>query len=684
MSGFNLVMASYAVVGREWQEVVKYADTDSDMDPVRFGDVRAARLKQSRDKRKARKDRRCGGDPAGDPEASHGHGHKRPPSGNLPKGKGSPLLSTLWKRVVLDEAHTIREPTTHWSLGCCALPAEHRWCITGTPVQNKLSDLWALLRFLRVPLLSEHAVWLSLVERPLTSTIDDENDEESMLAAPSVLGNAGKPQNPVPAARADVEEITEEPVIVLGDSGDEPPGARKVGRSAKRRRKGRAESKDGAGLGPAVVVVREEMNKQPPPNATGLVSQEAQAAMARLQAVMQVLVLRRVKADVFGRDSLDLPPKREEVVQLSFDSKEQRFYDRLFASIQSRFAEYMRTGELGNKRASILEMLLRMRQACDHAFIVINSIEKHSGGLGLQADTRSLDRFCTSFQSSPAGSMNDRLRKAITSKTPQKVSQAIRSGHLSSDCPLCDGLVDQDDPGLLPCGHSFCYECIAESTAAKVEAQEKATCPVCDAALQRGASDIYRPLGPLENRRVIDPKTEWWPSAKIRRLMMDVSALPPGDKAVIFSQFTSMLDLVQIEFDKREIGYTRLDGTMPVTKRDVAVHAIREDPNCQCILISLKAGGVGLNLCAANHVILLDPWWNPAVEAQALDRVHRVGQTKPVTARRYIVKDTVEEKLLAVQKKKQLLSDGILGGICPSASKLTVDDLKSLFGFAPK
>ena len=115
----------------------------------------------------------------------------------------------------------------------------------------------------------------------------------------------------------------------------------------------------------------------------------------------------------------------------------------------------------------------------------------------------------------------------------------------------------------------------------------------------------------------------------------------------MFSQFTSMLAIVKRRLDEEGIPYAYLDGR--TRDREARVQRFQNDPDCKVFLISLKAGGLGLNLTAADYVFLLDPWWNPAVEAQAIDRAHRIGQTRPVFAYRLIARDTVEEKVLELQ-----------------------------------
>ncbi len=125
-----------------------------------------------------------------------------------------------------------------------------------------------------------------------------------------------------------------------------------------------------------------------------------------------------------------------------------------------------------------------------------------------------------------------------------------------------------------------------------------------------------------------------------------------GHKALVFSQFTSLLAIVRKKLDEEGTVYEYLDGK--TRDRQERVTRFQTDDNCKIFLISLKAGGVGLNLTAAQYVFLLDPWWNPAVEAQAIDRAHRIGQTKNVFAYRLIAKGTVEEKVLQLQQTRRI------------------------------
>jgi SNF2 family DNA or RNA helicase len=149
-------------------------------------------------------------------------------------------------------------------------------------------------------------------------------------------------------------------------------------------------------------------------------------------------------------------------------------------------------------------------------------------------------------------------------------------------------------------------------------------------------------------------------SSKVERLLEALEeSVAEGHKALVFSQWTSLLDLVEPALEAASIRFTRLDGS--TADRGAVVHEFQADGGPPVMLVSLKAGGTGLNLTAADHVFLLDPWWNPAVEDQAASRAHRIGQDRPVMVHRMVAKDTVEERILALQDRKRRIADVALG-----------------------
>jgi len=176
---------------------------------------------------------------------------------------------------------------------------------------------------------------------------------------------------------------------------------------------------------------------------------------------------------------------------------------------------------------------------------------------------------------------------------------------------------------------------------------------------------------------LIDVKRAAEPGAKLEALMESLSeVLDAGHKALVFSQFTSFLKIVRQRLDSEGVIYEYLDGK--TRDRQAHVERFQNGPDCKLFLISLKAGGLGLNLTAAEYVFLLDPWWNPAVEAQAVDRAHRIGQTRAVFAYRLIARDTVEEKVLELQKTKRDLAAAIIGQDNALIRNLGREDLELL------
>jgi superfamily II DNA or RNA helicase len=167
------------------------------------------------------------------------------------------------------------------------------------------------------------------------------------------------------------------------------------------------------------------------------------------------------------------------------------------------------------------------------------------------------------------------------------------------------------------------------------------------------------------------------PNAKLDVLLPRLGEVTEeGHKAIVFSQFTSFLSIIRKRLDHQGVVYEYLDGK--TRNRGLAVERFQSDPDCKLFLISLRAGGQGLNLTAAEYVFLLDPWWNPAVEAQAIDRAHRIGQTNRVFAYRLITRDTVEEKVLELQSTKRELADAIINADNSVIRNITGEDLRLL------
>ncbi|RLD56983.1 MAG: hypothetical protein DRJ05_10415, partial [Bacteroidetes bacterium] len=201
-----------------------------------------------------------------------------------------------------------------------------------------------------------------------------------------------------------------------------------------------------------------------------------------------------------------------------------------------------------------------------------------------------------------------------------------------------------------------------------------------------GKSKIYVLEGLMKLRQICDSpailsdKEDYGTqSVKIEELVRHINQKTSNHKILVFSQFVRMLKLIKEELVRDKINFEYLDGQSTKNKRQASVEHFQEDAGCRVFLISLKAGGVGLNLTAADYVYIVDPWWNPAVENQAIDRTHRIGQKNNVFAYRMICKDTVEEKILNLQAKKKKIAKDIISTDESLVKKLTERDIRELF-----
>ena len=176
-----------------------------------------------------------------------------------------------------------------------------------------------------------------------------------------------------------------------------------------------------------------------------------------------------------------------------------------------------------------------------------------------------------------------------------------------------------------------------------------------------------------------DPEDYGKDSIKLQELSKHITEKTGNHKVLVFSQFLGMLAMVRDALEHHNIGYAYLDGSISPKKRQAAIKHFQEEKDCRVFLISLKAGGFGLNLTAADYVYLMDPWWNPAVEQQAIDRVHRIGQKNNVFAYKMICKNTVEEKILQLQNKKRSLADDIISAEKSFLKTLDKNDVEFLF-----
>lgn len=236
----------------------------------------------------------------------------------------------------------------------------------------------------------------------------------------------------------------------------------------------------------------------------------------------------------------------------------------------------------------------------------------------------------------------------------QKLVAVLQDGE-DFDCPIC--ISPPRDIIITRCAHIFCRACILQSLQ-----RSKALCPLCRGSLTQ--SDLYNALPPPPDSSNTDEgdtkfSTKSSKVLALLSLLMTSRQENPNTKSVVFSQFRKMLLLLEIPLKAAGFTILRLDGAMTVKKR---TQVIGEFGNPELtgpvvLLASLKASGTGINLTAASRVYLFEPWWNPAVEEQAMDRIHRIGQKQEVKMIRMIVRNSIEERVLELQQKKKNLAN---------------------------
>ncbi|KAI3711094.1 hypothetical protein L2E82_40932 [Cichorium intybus] len=533
LAKYDVVLTTYSIVAKEVPSKSFDEDEDDDDDDMGYAKKRKQSHVNKKGKKKGKKGRK-------------GINHK------------GTLAKVHWFRVILDEAQTIKNFSTQVSNSCCGLKAKKRWCLSGTPIQNSIDELFSYFRFLKCEPYANYKSFCDLIKIPMSKN-----------------SNKG--------------------------------------------------------------------NK-------------------KLQAVLKTIMLRRTKDTLIGgKPVINLPPKTIKLTAVDFSKEERAFYLKLEAESRSQYKAYQAAGTVRQNYANILLMLLRLRQACDHPLLV------------------------KGFNSQSTSQDSRNMAKNLPNDMQLKLLHLLETLNI---CVLCSD--PPEDAVVTICGHVFCYQCVSEYLTG-----DENTCPSPDCKSQIDGDVVFskatlrRCISNDDDEKIDERCLDFendYASSKIRTTLEIIKSHCGSNdsgpiKAIIFSQWTRMLDLVEMSLDQHCIEFRRLDGSMSLVSRDRAVKEFNTDPEVIVMLMSLKAGNVGLNMVAASHVILLDLWWNPATEDQAIDRAHRIGQTRPVTVSRLTVKDTVEDRILALQEEKRKMISSAFGEDQSGSSgpRLTAQDLKYLF-----
>ncbi|KAH3756570.1 DNA repair protein RAD5A [Pelomyxa schiedti] len=474
-------------------------------------------------------------------------------SSETPLAQRTGLFRYNWHRVVLDEAHIIKNPKSRVSRAACLLESKRRWCMTGTPFHNSAIDLWSLFHFIKVPVCADMKWYSEQVVQPL---------------------------------------------------------------------RGR--------------------------NVRGLDA---------LHCLVNTHMLRRTKSMQYaGKPILSLPPLHTEVVEIELSPEVRAFYDALWANSQDQFnevlenekTEYARLKKIREQYIFILSLLLHLRQMVLHPFLYMQSAMEEFAE-NKAAKVWDFDKLTEEF------------KKLVAD--PESIPSAVAPlAGPGDDCALCLEPMDTDIV-FTPCKHAFCKGCILKSL------EVNRSCPLCDAALSDTDLRKYTPpqaekisssVTTSSTKSSGEPPVECAKLNYLVKKLRELLAVDPKQKCLVFSQFTSFLDIVGDRLENEGFNTVRLDGAMSLNQRAMAVDTFQQCDSSMIFLVSLKVGGCALNLVAANVVFIMDPWWNPAIEQQAIERVHRLGQTKPVHCYQLIVRNSIEEKMKELQARKRATGDACI------------------------
>ncbi|KDQ65098.1 hypothetical protein JAAARDRAFT_64882 [Jaapia argillacea MUCL 33604] len=482
----------------------------------------------------------------------------------------SPVHSMQWQRVVLDEAHNIKERSTNTAKAAFELKSNYKWCLSGTPLQNRVGELYSLIRFLGVD--------------PFAFYFCRKCDCKSLhwkFSDKKTCDGCG--HTPMQHTCFWNNEV----LSPIQKNGMQGPGA---------------------------------------------------IAFKKLRVLLDRLMLRRTKIE--RADDLGLPPRTVIVRRDYFSPEEKELYLSLFSDAKRQFNTYLDSGTVLNNYSNIFSLLTRMRQMACHPDLVIRSKNNQGKFTSEDEGEATVCRLC-----------NDIAEDAIQSK----------------------------------CRHIFDRECIKQYLNTAIEMNPQ--CPVChlpltidlEAPALELAENVATTRQGILGRLNLDT---WRSSTKIEALVEELSNLRGQDstvKSIVFSQFVNFLDLIAFRLQKAGFNICRLEGTMSPQARDATIKHFMNNVHVTVFLVSLKAGGVALNLTEASRVYLMDSWWNPAVEFQAMDRIHRLGQRRPVQAIKLVVEDSIESRIVQLQEKKSAMVDATLSTDDSAMGRLTPDDLGFLF-----
>lgn len=436
---------------------------------------------------------------------------------------------------------------------------------------------------------------------------------------------------------------------------------------------------------------------------------QKELGLKKLRAILRALVLRRTKdSKIDGKPILQLPPLHINSELLLMEKEENDYYFGLQSDIQVEAKKLLEEKKAG-VGSGILTLLLRLRQACCHRFLVdvgqMNAYEKEHMEAA-KGEERTIIQKCMEIKSLP---------KEVSDTVLREYGQEEDDGMFS--CPMCAMLNPSTSMLIfIKCGHMICRDCVDDFferylTLDPFATSKKATCMKCQAEVEEDKmlshSLFYdtvvkeMPIDEVVKRQIASSTTTMTltrqkvkelieanggivKSAKMTKtleLINDILVKKPGEKIIVFSQFLVSFEVLAVSLQEKNIQFLRYDGTMSIDEKNLTVKQFYQS-EIPILLLSLKAGNVGLTLTCASQVILMEPFWNPFPEDQAIGRAHRIGQNRDVQVYRLLTPGTVESRIVELQKRKKELAEAALDedGL-RSISRLGRQELGFLFGF---
>ncbi|KAA1130014.1 hypothetical protein PGTUg99_001321 [Puccinia graminis f. sp. tritici] len=640
------------------------------------------------------------------------------------KGDGllSPLQAVEWFRVVLDEAHMIKEHTTTQSKAACDLLAERRVCLTGTPLQNSLNDLFSLVCFLRLEPFTDRAVWTTHIGHPArlgeplgVSRLQLIMRHIALRRTKQSSDKHGKPILTLPPKKDD---------IVYLELNETEKEFYSMYHQRSRQTFMTLKSQDTV-LKNYCSILQELLRLRQICAHVGLVldaetqsgkgldlaRQIEQEGFSRSNAIHLLILMRDTGAtqcSECGREAISASTgENEEEVedikapQATGSKRGRKKSNNNNPKQQQHSSAISKVPENTDaKESQSISVITR----CQHLFCLQCYRERLCSGLRIQGEHKEevlLDCSVCLQQLNPSSDIAEISAVELQKNLQLEELTADDTGSITSG-PASNGAskarsrkskatqkMKAVEPSSLPV--------VKAEEEVSLETKERKPRTVASLIEEKGSSPMLK-HGTKISQLILDllPFSRANPASAnfAPQDPMFNEESNPNDpdadfkptkgavvKSVVFSQWTKLLDKIASAFDEFNIQYKKLDGTMSRAERNRSMEALKADPKCEVLLVSLRAGGVGLNLTCAQRVYLMEPFWNPAVENQAVDRVHRLGQTKPVRMIRYIISGSVEQNMLEIQKRKTELANMSLGQTLSKEelAKRRVEDLHILF-----